>query len=214
MTIVRTATVLVMLSLSLAAQSASAPPTTTARPQPAPAANVHSILSDLQRVTIAANGDIGRLRIDKWKADSAQRQQMQQVADSLQRNLSTAVPGLISDVQSAPGSVSRTFKLYHDTNVVYEFLNSLAEAAGAFGKKEEYDPLAADTAALDNVRQTLSSYIEQSAAALENQLRQTTAVQVKPQTPAKKVIVDDTTPAPKTRKSTKKKTTTPPPNQQ
>src|SRR5258708_8038405 len=91
MTIVRTATVLVMLSLSLAAQSASAPQTTTARPQPAPAANVHSILSDLQRVTIAANGDIGRLRIYKWKADSAQRQQIHQVAESLPPNLSTAL---------------------------------------------------------------------------------------------------------------------------
>src|SRR5258708_34279964 len=81
MTIVRTATVLVMLSLSLAAQSASAPPTTTARPQPAPAANVHSILSDLQRVAIAANGDVGRLRMDKWQADSETRPPVPQDAD-------------------------------------------------------------------------------------------------------------------------------------
>ena len=216
MTIVRMASMLAMLGLSVFAQSASAPApqTTTARTQSAPAANANSILAELQRVTIAANGDIGRLRIEKWKADSGQRQQMQQVADSLQRNLTTAVPGLISDAQQSPGSVSRTFKLYHDTNVVYEYLNSLTEAAGAFGKKEEYDPLAADVSALDNVRQKLSSYIEQNAAALENQLRQATAVQVQPQTPPKKVIIDDTTPTSKTRKSTKKKVSTPPPTPQ
>jgi len=213
MTIVRTASVLVALSLSMAAQSAPVSQTRSANPQPAPAANVNSILTELQRVSIAANGDIGHLRIDKWKTEGAQRQQMQQVADSLQRNLTTAIPGLISDVQAAPGSVSRTFKLYHDTNVVYEFLSSLAEATGAFGKKEEYDPLAADASALDNVRQKLSSYIEQSAAALENQVRQATAMQVQPKAPPKKVIIDDTTSS-KTRKSTKKKTTTPPPNPQ
>src|SRR5258708_17368662 len=83
MTIVRTATVLVMLSLSLAAQSASATPTTTSRPQPAPAANVHSILSELQRVTIAANRDICRLRFYKWKAATPKRQQTHTRADTL-----------------------------------------------------------------------------------------------------------------------------------
>jgi hypothetical protein len=214
MTKVRIAGMLVMLSLSGFAQNAPAPQTTTARPQSAPATNANSILAELQRVTVAANADIGRLRIEKWKADSGQRQQMQQVADSLQRNLTTAVPGLISDAQQSPGSVSRTFKLYHDTNVVYEYLNSLAEAAGAFGKKEEYEPLAADATALDNARQKLSSYVEQNAAALENQLRQATAVQVQPQTPPKKVIIDDTPPTSKTRKSTKKKATKPPPTPQ
>src|SRR5205807_4842277 len=142
--------------------------------------------------------DIGKLRIEKWKTDSSQKQQMQQVADSLQRNITSAVPGLISDVRNSQGSVSKTFKLYHNINVVYEFLSSLAEAAGAFGKKEEYEPLAGDASALDDARQKLSAYIEQVAANLESSPKSASGSQSAASgSGPKKIIVDDGNPAPK-----------------
>src|SRR5437764_5111843 len=164
------AAMVLLCSLWTVAQTAS-----TAASQPATAAaapSLNTILADLQRVALAASGDIGKLRIEKWKTDSSQKQQMQQVADSLQRNITSAVPGLISDVRNSQGSVSKAFKLYHNINVVYEFLSSLAEAAGAFGKKEEYEPLANDVTALDNVRQSLSAYIEQAANSMESRTKQ------------------------------------------
>src|SRR6185312_12639181 len=138
----------------------------------------------------------GKLRIEKWKTDSQQKQQMQQVADSLQKNITNAVPGLISDVQTSRGGVLASFKLYHNLNVVYEFLSSMAEAAGAYGKKEEYQPLEGDATALDTVRQNLSTYIEQASGTL---------------VPGKKVVVIDEndTPPKKRPKSTKKKTSAP-----
>jgi hypothetical protein len=192
--------VLFSLSLGLAAQSArtSGQQTTSqATAQPAgPDLNV--LLADLQRLALTANGDIGKLRIEKWKADGTQRQQMQQVADSLQRNISAAIPGLITDLQAAQGSVSKAFKLYHNLNVVYEFLNSLSEAAGAFGKREEYEPLATDASSLDKIRQNLSDYIEQRAVAMETPPKPATQAQTT-QTP-KKVVIDDSAPPKKTRK--------------
>src|SRR5258708_40011981 len=98
---------------------------TAQSPKPQPAAPaLNPILTEIQRTAQSANTDLARLQIDKWKTDSSQRQQMQQVADSLKRNIPSAVPGLISDVQAAPGSVSKAFKLYHNINVLYEFLNS------------------------------------------------------------------------------------------
>ena len=195
-----------LLSLCVSAQT----PTAVSQPPAAPP-DINTVLTDLSRVAMVTNGDIGKLRIDKWKTETSQKQQMQQVADSLQRNITTAIPGLIAEVQSSQGSVSKTFKLYHNINVVYEFLNSLAESTGAFGKKEEYEPLATDVNALDNVRQSLSSYIEQAANTMESRARQgTTAAQNSQSTQKgpKKIVIDDAAPTTK-KKSTKKKTAPP-----
>jgi hypothetical protein len=192
-------------SLCSAAQATSVA-RSTAPPQGAQtiASNLNSILADVQRAAISANADLAKLRIEKWKADGTEKQQMQQVSDSLQRNINAAIPGLISDLQATPGSVSKAFKLYHNLNVVYEFLNSLAEAAGAFGKKDEYEPLAADAAALDKARQSLSGYIEQAATNLEALAKKPPPPATPAQTtqaPPKKVVIDEgTTPAKKKRK--------------
>jgi len=201
------AAMVLLCSLWTVAQTSS-----TAVSQPATAAatpSLTTVLADLQRVALSTSGDIGKLRIEKWKTDSSQKQQMQQVADSLQRNITSAIPGLINDVQNSQGSVSRTFKLYHNINVVYEFLSSLAEGAGAFGKKEEYEPLATDAASLDTVRQSLSTYIEQAATSLETRPKQGTAAAQGGQTSKgpKKIVIDDT--APSKKKTTKKKTSPP-----
>ena len=196
------------MSVGLAAQTRTSSQQQTLRTQSVaqPAGtNVNALLADLQHVAVSTNSDLAKLRIERWKADNSQKEQMQQVANSLQRNITAAVPGLISELQAEPGSVSRAFKLYHNLNVVYEFLNSLSEAAGAFGKREEYEPLSADASALDTIRQNLSNFIEQRAAVLENPPKPPTQAQATE--PPKKVVIDDNAPPPK--KSKKKKTSTP-----
>jgi len=189
-----------------------------AQGQTPPPTDLNTILLQVQKATSSANVNLGKLRIEKWKTDSQQKQQMQQVADSLQKNITNAVPGLISDVQTSRGGVLASFKLYHNLNVVYEFLSSMAEAAGAYGKKEEYQPLEGDATALDTVRQNLSTYIEQAAGKMEAANRAANSVQAR-QTPAtvvpgrKVVVIDENdTPARKRPKSasTKKKASTPP----
>lgn len=186
-------------SQSPAAQQQAPPPSQQERQQMQPDLNL--IIEQVQRATMAANGDIGKLRIEKWKTDADQKAQLQKVADSLQRNITYAVPGLISDVQGSHGSVSSAFKLYHNLNVVYEFLSSLADAAGSLGRKEEYDPLAADAAALDSARSNLSQYIEQAATTYEVRARSAQATPEPP--PPPKVIVED--PVAKPAKPAKKK---------
>src|SRR5947209_12638413 len=201
----KTAMIAMALLLSLCVRAQT--PTAASQPPAAPP-DINTVLGDLQRIATATNGDLNKLRIDKWKTETSQKQQMQQVADSLQRNIASAIPGLISDVQNSQGSVSKTFKLYHNINVVYEFLSSLAEATGAFGKKEEYEPLATDASALDSVRQSLSSYIEQAANTMESRTKQgtTTAQNAQPaQKGPKKIVIDDTASSTRKKGSTKKK---------
>jgi hypothetical protein len=157
--------------------------------------------------------DIGKLRVDRWKTDPDQKQQLQHIGESLQKSIANAVPALVTNVQSSKGSVSATFKLYHNLNVIYENLNYLADVAGGLGKKEEFDPLAADCAALETARQSLSIYISESAGRLEAASRQAAVnAAVQTQVPGKKVVVinDDDPPAKKPVKpAAKKKAATP-----
>ena len=134
-------------------------------------ANLDLIIAQVQRAALATNGDLGRLRIEKWKTDSDQKEQLQKMAESIQRNVTYAIPGLINDVQTSRGSMSATFKLYHNITIVFEYLTSLTDAAGVLGKKVEYEPLANDAAALDTARQNLSTYIEQTASQIESRRR-------------------------------------------
>jgi hypothetical protein len=205
--------VLLICAASVAAQ----PQTQPAAPQQAaqaPIADLNAILLQVQQVTSTASVNIGKLRIEKWKTDSDQRRQLQEIAESLQKNIANAMPGMISDVQTSRGGVAASFKLYHNLNVVYENLSYLADVAGSLGKKDEFEPLASDATALESARKNLSIYIEQAANRLENavraangsnaaQARQGQATVV----PGKKVIVvdDSDTPQRKHAKSTRKK---------
>lgn len=205
------------------AQIQTQPQTQTVAPQRVqvapPAANLNAILLQIQQATSSTSVNIGKLRIEKWKTDSEQKQQLQQIAESLQKNIANAIPGMVTDVQSSRGGVVASFKLYHNLNVVYENLNYLADVAGSLGKKEEFEPVAADCAALESARKNLSIYIEQAAGRLESANRspgggapsQTGQAPGTP-VPGKKVIVIDDTekPAPKHAKPTKKKTSSPP----
>jgi hypothetical protein len=199
---------MIVLSLS-AGLLAQAPASRPAESQPV-SPELNAMIADVQRVALSANGNLGKLRIDKWKTDGAQKQQMQQVVESLQRNINTAIPGLITDLQADPSSVSKAFKLYHNMNVVYELLISVAEATGAFGK-EEYEPLAKDAYTLDKIRQNLSAYVEKTATTLDAQVKRATTP-ASPQTATsqqpRKIIVDDDTPAKQTKKTAKKKPAT------
>jgi hypothetical protein len=213
-------TTLVVFSLSAGyganaqVQSQPAAPQRMQAPATAPAANVNSILAAVQQATNAASVDIGKLRVERWKTDADQKQQLQHIGDSLQKSIANAIPALVADVQTSRGGVSASFKLYHNLNVIYENLNYLADVAGGLGKKEEFEPLAADCAALETARQNLSIYISESANRLEAANRQppANAAQTQTQVPGKKVVIinDEDQPAKKAAKPTKKKTSPPP----
>src|SRR5262245_54469570 len=120
----KSALAVVILVLSVALAPAGQTSAGTASPAKNPAPELDSILTRVQQVSQATSSDLTRLRIDKWKGEAEQKDQLQKVAESLNRNLTKAVPGLIDEVQSSRGSVSSAFRLYHNINVVYEYLNS------------------------------------------------------------------------------------------
>ncbi len=195
-------TLLLLLSLSCVSsgQTATAPAANGAT-----ASGASMVLTDLDRLQAAAaqaNLDLGHMRIEKWKADSNSKQQAQGNADSVQRNLTTALPGLIANVRSNPQDVNAQFKLYRNLNALYDVFASLTESAGAFGPRSDYYALARQLGEIDSVRRKLGDELEKLTAStqlelgqLRTQLRTLKQKSAAAATPPKKVVVDDTTPA-------------------
>jgi hypothetical protein len=88
-----------------------------------------------------------------------------------------------------------TFKVYHNLDALHDVLRSVAENAGAFGSKNEFEALANDADALDKVRRSLADRLQNLAASKEAELghlrAQLKAAQAAPPPPPKKIVVDD-----------------------
>ena len=168
-----------------------------------------TLLSRIQQETLGLSADLSKLRIDKWKADSSTKSQATDNVESIQRNIANALPGLFSAVRSAPESLGANFKLYRNVSALYDVLANLAESAGAFGKREEYEGIAPHVAAIDDDRRAYGDLLAQMTASADSRIAafQLAAAQAAAQ-PPKKIIVDDTEPTPPPRKKSRKKSTT------
>ena len=171
------------------------------------------MLGQLQEIAQQTASDLGKLKIDKWKTDSSNKQQSQSNATSLQRNLTAALPEMIQKAQAAPQDFAPSFKLYRNLNVVYDVLAMTAENAGAFGPKEQYEPLANDIGQLDQVRRSMADRLDWLSGVKDSQIKtlsqQLVAAQQQAQA-AQKAAAAAETPAPKKKATTKKKKAAPP----
>ncbi len=135
--------------------------------------------------------------------------------ESIQRNLQSALPGIITDLNNAPEELGASFKLYRNLVVLYDSFDSVAESAGAFGSKNEFQSLSNDLTGLESARRAFGERMQKLAASKEDELTRLRA-QVKtlsaapPPPPPKKIVVDDTEPPKKP--PVKKKVTKPKPS--
>lgn len=166
------------------------------------------MLGQLQQIAQQTASDLGKLKIDKWKTDSSNKQQSQSNATSLQRNLTAALPEMIQKAQAAPQDFAPSFKLYRNLNVVYDVLAMTAENAGAFGPKEQYEPLANDIGQLDQIRRGMADRLDWLSGVKDSQIKQLgqqlVTAQQQIQAAAQKQAATET-PTPKKKSTTKKK---------
>ena len=206
----RTFPLLFALIASLAASAQTA----------APANNVSAAIPQLQQTIENARVDLARLRVDKWKTDSSVKQQVAGNVESLQRNMTNALPALITAAQQNPSSLNASFKLYRNLNALYDVMSNVVESAGAFGGKDEYATLARDLNSLDNARRSLGDGMDAMTAQRDadyariQQAARQAAAQANA-APPKKIVIDDNAPEKKPAKktTTKKKTTASAPQQ-
>jgi len=149
------------------AQAASQAETSSAEAPPA-----KSDLDRLQAFATQAAQDVAGLHMEKWKANPAAKSAAQANAAAVQRNLTTALPGLIETARANPDDLNATFKLYRNVNALHEVFSTVTEATRVFGSKGQYEALYSELQTLGSVRRSMGESLEQLTASTDAELRQ------------------------------------------
>jgi hypothetical protein len=179
---------------------------------PAPAgfavANLRPALANVQTA-------IGNLNIGHWKASSAIRATVQQDVASMQRDLSTTLPALMSQVDAAaasgPAALSPSFAVFRNVDALYDVLLRVTETAALVGPSSDASDLEDARAGLEDGRGKLGAWLLQSIGAQDAQIARLQApapppASAPPPAPTK-IVVND---GPNNTKPRKKKPATPP----
>jgi hypothetical protein len=163
---------------------------------------LNELLGQLETASKAAQADLAKVRIEKWKTDANTKKQALSNVDSIRRNLQSALPEIIGQLRNAPEDMPGTFKLYRNLDALYDVLGSVAESAGAFGPKDDFQGLSNDLNSFEATRRQLAERMANLAASKEQEITRLradlkTAQAAIPATPPKKVVVDDNEPAKK-----------------
>jgi hypothetical protein len=200
--------------LAPAMTHAQGAPSATQSTQPpvayASVSELNGILAQLQQTARSMQGDLQKTRIEKWKTDGGTKKQSLADVDSIQRNLQSTLPDTIAQLNASPEDLGASFKLYRNLDALYDVFGSVAEAAGAFGSKDEFQSLDNDLNGLKTARRAFAERMQKLTASKEDELTRLRA-QVKtltaaPPAPPKKIVVDDTEPP---KKPAKKKVSKP-----
>ena len=203
----------VLAPATVGAQDAAGAPSGAQPPVAyASVSELNGILTQLQQTAQSMQSDLGKTRIEKWKTDGATKKQTLATVESIQRNLQSALPETIAQLNNSPEDLGASFKLYRNLVVLYDYFGSVMENAGAFGSKDEFQNLGNDMNGLERARRAFGERMQKLAASKEDELTRLRA-QIKtlsaaPPPPPKKIIVDDTEPP---KKPAKKKVTKPKP---
>jgi hypothetical protein len=175
---------------------------------------LNGILTPLQQTAQSMQSDLGKMRIEKWKTDGSTKKQTLANVESIQRNLQSALPEMLAQVNNSPENLGASFKLYRNLDALYDVFGSVVESAGAFGSKDEFQSLNNDMTGLEGARHAFGERVQKLAASKEDELThlraQVKTLSAAPPPPPKKIIVDDTEPAKPVTKPAKKKPTTKP----
>ncbi|MGH9503343.1 MAG: hypothetical protein ACRD20_10895 [Terriglobales bacterium] len=191
------------LCLAVSAQMISANQPATQGPVSYASVNqLNLLLSQLEQASQTAQVDLAKLRIEKWKTDSGSKRQAEGNVESIQRNLHSALPEIIAELKSSPENLAFTFKLYRNLDALYDVFESVAESAGAFGSKDDFQMLENDVNAFERGRRSFADRMETLAGAKDLEVNRLRAALQSAQAneaaqPPKKVVVDDTAPAKK-----------------
>ena len=176
----------------------------SAAPQGAPVSyasvsQLNGLLEQLDATSKATQSDLTKLRIERWKTDGSTKKQTLNNVDSIERNLQNALPEIIGQLRNAPEDLPTTFKLYRNLDALYDVLGSVAESAGAFGSKDDFQALSNDLSTFEGTRRQLADRLANLAASKEQEIARLrtdlkTAQAAIPATPPKKTVVDDNEP--------------------
>jgi len=169
-----------------ASAPAAAPPTTFAM------ANLRPALANVQTA-------ITGLSVAHWKASSETKATVQQDIASMQRDLNTTLPALMSQVDATPASgpaaLSPSFAVFRNLDALYDVLLRVTETAALTGPASDAGSLEEARAGLEDGRAKLGVWLLQAIGAQDAQVARLQAP-VAPPAPAPppapaKIVVND-----------------------
>jgi hypothetical protein len=204
------ACVALLLAAAAAQTAPSGQPEVAAPASYASVSQLNTMLAQLEQASQAAQLDLAKMRIERWKADGGSKRQAQQNVESIERNLQEALPGMITELRTSPESLPTSFKLYRNLDALYDVFGAVVESAGAWGSKDEFQSLENDLSAFEKSRHGFADRMESLASAKEMELARLrsearSAQAATSSATPKKVIVDDTEPVKPAKKVVKKK---------
>jgi hypothetical protein len=181
---------------------ASAAPPQGAAVSYASVTQLNDLLSQLEATSKTTQGDLVKLRVEKWKTDGATKKRALADSDSIQHNLQKALPEMIGKLRNAPEDLTATFKLYRNLDTLGYVLFGETELTGAFGSKDDYQALSNDLDGLDKSLKALAERLDNLATSKEQEIVRLradlkTTQAALPAEPPKKTVVDDNEPAKK-----------------
>jgi len=195
--------VLLAGAVTAAGQAGSPAP---ANPESAPATRA-TVSTMVQPALSNVQHSISGLNISRWKAPGEVRGAAQQNAASIQRDLTDTLPGLLTQADAAPGTVSPSFAVYRNIDALYDVLLRVYQTASLAAPQGEADSLRSALQQLEAARRQLGDTILNDSKEHEAQLVQLeAALKAAKEThqeaaPAKTTVVDDgPTPPPKKKK--------------
>ncbi len=147
-------------SVAAVAQAGAPAPSPDASAQAAATANTSAIvqpaISNVQR-------SLGDINIPRWKAPGDVRSAAEQNVASIQRDLSGTLPGLLTQADSAAGSVPPAFNVYRNLDALYDVLLRVYETALLAAPQGEVDELSLALQRVEGARSQLGEAIMQAS---------------------------------------------------
>jgi hypothetical protein len=191
--------------------TSAAPQNQTSQNQAAPPAPATPKASDLLQPALSQiSQTIVALNISRWKAPGEVRANSQQNVDSIQRDLSGTLPGLLATADAAPGSVSAVFPVYRNIDALYDVLLRVSQTAMLAAPQNEVTTVTDALAKLESARNDLGNAIlttsknnEAEAVKLRTEIQQAKAAPPPP--PPQTTVVNDGPATPTSATKRKKK---------
>jgi hypothetical protein len=189
---------LLLLSLSapatvLMAQTSSVPPTSSPSRPPLASATLQPSLDILRQA-------LSQMAIDKWKASPAIRDEADSNLRSVQHDLQSTLPTLLTTADAEPASAAKALPVYRNVEALYDVMLRLDAAGRLAAPAGQISALDQALASLSDVRHTLGDQVQMDAEAQEARATHLqTALNAVPPLPAASAPVP-CTPTPPVRK--------------
>lgn len=113
---------------------------------------------------------LSSLRIDRWKASNAIRDDAQNNVGSIQRDLQSTLPALLATADAAPNSPAKTLPVYSNIEALYDVMLRIDAAARLAAPTDQMSAIDQALARLDDGRRALGQQLQQNADGQEAQI--------------------------------------------